>query len=180
MPREIFAHIGSLLAVGITLSAATSRIAYAGRDLVPSCWSEGPVLDINSEWHPASGSNAEAWMLGAFQLPLAPWRPDIKTEARLSWLAFQSDPIKINSERVQVRLTFPDPKPFGLPYTVQGFAIDAREGSFVQDWTHHCEDPGISVFPGQTWSEDLEVPDGNSGFFGPNETVRVRIWGSRN
>jgi hypothetical protein len=174
MPKAISAErlFGSLFVV---LFGVSPGVTFADGPVIPDCWVEAPVLDINSSWTgPASG--AGGWLLGPFQLALAPWRPDIKTEARISWKVQPA----AEGDRVEVRLTFPDPKPYGLPYTVQGFAIDSRNQSLVLDWSHDCQDPGISVFPGQSWSGEVAGPIETGLVTSPSENVRVRVWGSRN
>ena len=173
---------------------------WAEDSSVPTCWSEKPVVDINLDWNSAELGTPLNELLGPVRLPLAAWRPEVMTYAQLRWLrkngeqkAFNSFPDldtsvefrhtnnrgALNSGTVEVEFSFPDPRPFGLPYTVQGFIIESATGQIMKDWSNECEDPGVSVFPGQIYRELIytqETP------LDVNDLGRVhlQVWGSRN
>lgn len=140
----------------------------------PSCWSEKPVLEFTTQ-STESGAGVD---LGPFQLPLSPERPDILTAARISW-NWAMDSNVAAGHGLLVSIGFPDPKPYGLPYTVQGFSIETRESTYFKDWTFECESVGISLFPGGTWQESIQL-EPNQTPPGSHESVLIRVWGSRN
>jgi hypothetical protein len=172
----------SSLIFGVCVLTFGQETAHADLE-PPLCWTEKPVVDIHTDWTPAEGEASQASTLGPIRLPLAAWRPEILTEARLSWAyheSFHSTQRLSPSRGLEVFFTFPDPRPFGLPYTVQGFILDSHEGGVLVDWSHECEDPGVSVFPGQSYRESLNLAEDPVPPQLPSSPVRLRIWGSRN
>lgn len=140
----------------------------------PSCWTDKPVLELTTQ---VTGADPES-LLGPFQLPLSPLRPDVLTAAQMSWV-WGTSTSGGSSAGLRVSLLFPDPKPFGLPYTIQGFSIETPETTFFKDWTDSCEGVGVSIFPGGSWQQNLDMEAGQVAPH-PNETIRIRVWGSRN
>ncbi len=137
------------------------------------CWGFSPVLDVSLD----PPVNETAFHAGPLSLPLSPERPDILTAARIgfSWSRRESE----EPRTLHVSIDFPDPKPFGIPYTIQGFTIESASSSFFEDWTNACEGAGISIFPGGSWDGDLEAGPGQT-LPGDESRLRIRVWGSRN
>jgi hypothetical protein len=175
-------HWVSSLFFGVCVFTLSQELAHADLE-PPLCWTEQPVVDIHTDWTPTEDDGSQGLTLGPVRLPLAAWRPEILTEARLSWVyheGFHSTQRISPNRGLEVFFTFPDPRPFGLPYTVQGFILDSHDGGVLVDWSHGCEDPGVSVFPGQSYRESLNLAEEPAGPQLPSSTVRLRIWGSRN
>ncbi len=134
------------------------------------CQDEGPVLTtvIQAE----SGQSSGEW-----RIPLSVSRPEILTEARL-----RVDWVDVGSSALKIKVHFPDPKPYGLPFTFQALAVEASgsAGSDVTrttlDWTQDCSGPGRSLFPGGSWEEVLELNPSESAV----NSLRILLWGSRN
>ena len=112
-----------------------------------------------------------------FRLPLSAHRPDILTEARVQISLVPPGEGKKNwSARVHAR--FPDPKPFGIPYSFEKVELRWRDSSALFDWTGGCQSPGRSMFPGQSWVQEWEIP-GTEGLV-ELERATFSLWGSRN
>jgi hypothetical protein len=140
----------------------------SGRPLTEGCDDLGPVLDTSLR-----GS-------GDWRLPLSSERPDQLTHAQIGM------EIRPPGERHRpwiaiVRVEFPDPKPFGIPYSFEKLELQwnrETEASAVLDWSEGCSGPGRSVFPGQSWLQEWEIP-GTEELPWLHE-ARLRVWGSRN
>lgn len=112
-----------------------------------------------------------------WRLPLSASRPDVITEARLQIsLRPPADGRKNWTARVYAR--FPDPKPFGIPYSFEKLEIRWRDSSALLDWSGGCQGPGRSMFPGQSWMQEWEIP-GTEGL-DSLERPTFALWGSRN
>lgn len=159
---------------GILALSLGPKATAAERTAPPSCWTEKPVLEFVTQLATA-GSGSD---LGPFQLPLSPDRPDILTAAQISW-RWMIESGATAERGLRVSFEFPDPKPYGLPYTVQGFSIETRESTYFKDWTFDCENVGISLFPGGSWQQSIELEE-NQVAPSPNESVLIKVWGSRN
>lgn len=124
----------------------------------------------------AQGQPTEDW-----KLPLSPEQPQAFTEARLSvTLLPPAGSSKLWTARIHAH--FPDPKPFGIPYSFEKLAIRwlTPTGGVTAslDWTESCSQPGKSLFPGQSWSQEWEIP-GTEGF-SDLKNPSAELWGSRN
>ena len=164
----LIASLGSL-AFGFAPKALALQ-----NDGPPSCWTEKPVLELATQLI-VSGPSV---VLGPFQLPLSPERPDILTAAQISW-NWELKSNRAAEQGLVVTLAFPDPKPFGLPYTVQGFSIETQDSTYFRDWTFGCENVGISLFPGGSWQQVIDLEDDQLAP-NPTETILIKVWGSRN
>ncbi len=182
------ATVGGMVGLVCPLFSSTlswSAASEAWESTLPSCWEDGPVVDLTAEVSFGGGrvSFSSENGVGPVRLPLAPWKPDVLTEARILWVWMPSTGSVPNGapheDGLTVSLSFPDPKPLGLPYTLQGFAFETSDGVWVRDWSGHCESAGVSVFPHQSWSEQVSLPDELSATTRPLR-IRVRAWGSRN
>jgi hypothetical protein len=116
-----------------------------------------------------------------WRLPYSAHRPDLVTEARIQVSLVPPGEGKKNwSARVQAR--FPDPKPFGIPYSFEKLEVRwgnaSATASALLDWTGGCQSPGRSMFPGQSWIQEWEIP----GTEGLPELDRpsFALWGGRN
>ena len=124
-------------------------------------------------------------VLGPWKIPLSSTRPEVLTEARLQ--------IKMRDNTVDAAFSFPDPKPYGIPFTFQGVAIEFLESPNTEietpgesgqskvtrlslDWTDGCSGPGRSLFPGGEWDDSVS----DDGMPDAPEAIRVLLWGSRN
>jgi len=141
-----------------------------------SCVTERPLFEASwAELIPAN----QAGPAGEWRLPLSPERPEVITEARM---ALSFDWIQdASGYQAMVKLSFPDPKPFGLPFTFQKVELSwvdsAGPHSTTVDWSESCSGPGRSLFPGNQWFSPLGEPLPGST---PLVQARLRIWGSRN
>ena len=158
------AVLSMLLAVGLTSHALADT---TGQEV--GCTSTQPVL--------ISGLLPDH----SWPLPLSAEHSSVITEARIAIELLPPSPEhKLWTARIHA--TFPDPLPYGLPYSYQkvAFAWNAPEasGNAVLDWTEGCRNPGRSLFPGQKWTQDWEIPgtEGLSRLDDPS----FALWGSRN
>lgn len=125
---------------------------------------EGQIEHLTQEW----------------KLPISPQKPEIITEARMG-ISLVPPGTPGGRWRAALSMMFPDPKPFGIPYTVQKIELrwsGTLPGTAAFDWTFACSGPGRSCFPGQKWEQDWEVP-GTEGVI-DSDWSEVRLWGSRN
>ena len=135
------------------------------------CADTGPVLDV------AWGS-PYVW-----RLPIAPDRPKVLTEARLS-VQLQEPLGPGRPWTAVVRGYFPDPKPFGIPYSFEKLVVTwkgeptAPQAEALVDWSGECTGPGRSLFPGKQWTQEVDLP-GTENLTGLDQ-VQLRLWGSRN
>ena len=116
-----------------------------------------------------------------WRLPVSAEKPNQLTQARVSLTllppANVGDPWK-----VRVKTSFPDPKPFGIPYSFEKIELrwssSAESHHSLIDWTLDCSSAGRSLFPGQSWSEDREIhgSEGQAVLDAPS----FSLWGSRN
>ncbi len=111
-----------------------------------------------------------------WQLPVSSSRPDVMTEARAKVHLFHSAEKGI--WRARVTFSFPDPKPFGIPFSFQKVRLSWESGSSELDWSYDCSGPGQSLYPRQSWSVefDLEGSETSGALLKPTFT----LWGSRN
>jgi hypothetical protein len=155
------------LSIWIMLLALSSPVSAWAQDA--DCLSTSPVLStyltLPAEW----------------RLPLSSHRPDVLTEARIALdLVPPSAERKLWSARIHV--SFPDPKPLGLPYSFEKLILAWNDagvpGYAILDWTDGCTQPGRSLFPGQNWIQNWELPgtEGLSGLPQPS----MALWGGRN
>ena len=119
---------------------------------------------------------------GVWRLALSADRPDLLTEARLS-VIIRSPGGRNRSWTTQVEASFPDPKPFGIPYSFEKLELVWKDAtgqakSLLRDWSDECSSPGRSLFPGQRWLEELEMTGTED--LPELQGVEVRLWGSRN
>ncbi len=112
---------------------------------------------------------------------MSPQVPTRMTYARLKVTLFPPDDTRKNWS-AHIQMSFPDPKPFGLPYAAYRLVLSWQTtqgmNSATKDWTSDCMDAGRSLFPGQTWSEvwDVGATEGLSALSDPS----ISFWGSRN
>jgi hypothetical protein len=175
--------MGGFIALPLATPAANSlaveRPLQSGRaetsQGIPACWEEGPVIDIVVD---PSLSSSGALEIGALPLPLSASKPDIMTPATLAW-SWVGSGAEGDPKGLIAHFAFPDPKPFGLPYSVLGYAIETPSGLWVRDWSEGCAGVGVSLFPNQQWQEQLTLDNGQFPV-SSGDRVRVRVWGSRN
>ena len=167
--RAISSYKKWLLSVAVLL---ISPLTGASADHpVTGCLDQGPVLDV--AW-----SSPFVW-----RLPIASDRPSVLTEARLS-VQLQEPLSPGRPWTAVVRGYFPDPKPFGIPYTFERLALtwkaEAPEAQteILLDWSSDCTSPGRSLFPGKQWTQEVELQGTES--LTTLEQVQLRLWGSRN
>jgi hypothetical protein len=159
-------------AILILLSAILPGAALAG------CPAGKPLLSVFwQETPPEPGEKG----LGEWRLPISADEPDLVTHARVAARFVHAG----KGWAARLDFSFPDPEPYGLPFTFQRVSIEraGEEGrrEAVLDWSFECADPGRSLFPGQSWS--VEIPVGEpEGFDDPEVFTRLslRLWGSRN
>ncbi len=144
--------------------------SYAGEEHL-GCTEQGPVLNVG--W-----DDPYVW-----QLPLSVDRPKTLTEARFS--VQLQEPLGPGRPWTAIlRSYFPDPKPFGIPYTFEKMTLswaNAAQGApseTLLDWTAECTSAGRSLFPGKQWTQELELPGTES--LSTLDRVQLRVWGSRN
>jgi hypothetical protein len=119
---------------------------------------------------------------GSWRLPLAPDRPDVLTHARFA-LSLK-EPTRLERGWIaSIEVSFPDPKPFGIPFSFEKLELAWMDSqgaakSALLDWSQECSSPGRSLYPGQRWSQEWELPGTEQGF--QPGTVEIRLWGSRN
>lgn len=160
------------MAVGLLLLLFNASLAHADS----SCLGE-PLLDV--AWEELAlvarpGSDA------VFRLPVSPDRPDWITHAEVE-ISFHQSSVDGQWDAL-LSFRFPDPKPYGIPFTFQGAEftwrtpIGSSKGSV--DWSEGCQQPGRSLFPGGSFHDGFELPGsiGVESFSG----ARFRVWGSRN
>lgn len=117
--------------------------------------------------------------LGEWRLPFSPSHPEKLSEARLS-INLIEDPT--GRWVAEIGLSFPDPKPFGIPFTFQKIELTwaTANGAIttVLDWSQHCSSPGRSLYPGQNAQAKIELPNsyGMKNLVAPT----VKLWGARN
>lgn len=138
--------------------------------IVKAAWNQFPADDFN-------------FKLGLWRLPISASVPDVITEARVEAVLKKSDRC-----HVVVRFSFPDPKPYGIPFSFQKISLrwSATDKSNVSDpdyiseidWSDRCQYAGKSLFPGQSWEVTLPVftPSGHCHMKNPS----LLLWGARN
>lgn len=119
-------------------------------------------------------------MLGRWALPVSPERPDLITAAFVA-VQLTRSPEK-NGWEATLSFGFPDPKPYGIPFTFQKAEIswgpaNARSSMEI-DWSAQCTSPGRSLFPRQNWLSTITLPASKN--LAVPEAPVLRIWGSRN
>lgn len=103
------------------------------------------------------------------------------TEARLGLQFLRSE----GKWFASFSFTFPDPKPYGIPFSFErlelawsNFSVKS-EGAVEIDWSDACQAPGRSLFPGQSWSVRVELPENLANSEALSD-ASLRLWGSRN
>ncbi|OFZ18274.1 MAG: hypothetical protein A2X94_07505 [Bdellovibrionales bacterium GWB1_55_8] len=156
--------VGTIFAV-ILWTAPTHALAPENDD--SGCQLEGPLL--TASWN---GTMPENGLLGVWRIPLSPRHPEILTEARLllEWESLGG---------VRATFSFPDPLPYGIPFSFQKIEVVWDDGSLTGtrliDWSDDCSGAGRSLFPGQSWGVILEPSVSR-----PLRNLRLRLWGARN
>jgi hypothetical protein len=164
-----------LLALSGIVALACTGTARAGSE--PDCQGDGPLRTIEAG---TVSVPSGAVKLGEWTLPISAERPDVMTHAQVA-LSFERG-ASGSDLRARVSLSFPDPMPYGIPFTFYGYELRWIEptGSHavMQDWTSQCQEPGPSLFPGQAREFTIELP--GSAAVSDLEHLEFRIWGSRN
>jgi hypothetical protein len=141
------------------------------------CMSDRPVLDLV---FPSVPLGVAPIHIGEWRLPLSSNKIGTLTEARLRIDLSQSP--ETGAWQADILVSFPDPKPYGIPYSFQKITLDWTEHAEPQaasiDWTYGCSGPGRSLFPGQSWRTTLALPSSES-LFSLDDFI-IRLWGSRN
>lgn len=141
------------------------------------CMGESPLLAL--EWDSVALEDEPA-PLGEWRLPLSAQQSGVLTEARLRVTLVKS--LEAGGWAAKLDFLFPDPKPFGIPFTFQhaeiSWATPAGIVTHRLDWSNGCSRPGRSLYPRQSWSTLLPVSE--TGPIRFLEQPRVRVWGSRN
>ena len=159
------------LVVLAAFSAAASDTARAD----DSCMTPEPLAEVRWDHVPLDESPK---YLGEWQLPINTHRPDIVTAARV-----QAQLVRDEKSRWKLRLafSFPDPKPFGLPFTFQRARLSfLYAGEVVQtelDWSFDCSGPGRGMFPGQSFSAMIDLPEGLEAH--ALDQPVFQLWGAR-
>ena len=126
-------------------------------------------------------------VIGEWRLPVSPRKPEVLTAARLRLRLSEGTsraPATASSQSFQAEFSFPDPQPYGLPFTFQrlDMQLESVESAVVTsgslDWSFSCTNPGRSIFPGQGFEDVVSMPcpapEQREGLI-----LRVRLWGAR-
>jgi hypothetical protein len=170
-------HSARVLAIFALLGASALATAGAAHSPREACPQDSPVL--TSAWNAlALGMSPD--YIGEWQLPLSAQKPAVLTEARVRVDLLQAQDTR--EWNAQVSVTFPDPKPFGLPYTLERLVLQWTGPAGPQtagiDWSKNCTQPGRSLFPGQSWTDSFALPGSETAW--TIDAVSLRVWGSRN
>lgn len=118
--------------------------------------------------------------LGEWWLPPSPDRPEIRTEARLR-ATLEANPKDAEAANLVLTFDFPSAQPLGIPFTFQRVEISwlTPNGRWAEtlDWADFCHDVGRSMFPRQSWSVRMPLPERPSW---PLPNPILRLWGSQN
>ena len=143
------------------------------------CTGDEPLIDTQWEAVPFGGCGVATgpW---EWPLPISFDHPDLLTAARVQ--VSVSKPSAFTNWKAKVHFTFNDPKPYGIPFTFQKmklfFQTIKGESSVEVDWSRQCEDVGRGMFPGQSFTASVDLPDTQDvcAFAGGE----LRVWGGRN
>lgn len=164
------------LHLGLSLFIACAWLAVASI-AGDECDYGEPLLNVRWQSLPADPAGPA---LGEWRLPISAAFPDLITEARVQVRIFRED--FSGRWKARIAMSFPDPKPFGIPFSFQKAQLswEANDTHLVSeiDWSQSCTGPGRSLFPGQSWSTELELPvlEDQTQFINPVFT----LWGLRN
>ena len=146
--------------------------------------SAAPLVEIETGNFPLDSSGG-AQEIVLQKLPVSVDRPELITEARLALVVGSSVKSALNPQ-LSAEFTFPDPKPFGLPFSFQALSLewtspqDHSAQRLVLDWADECSGIGFSLFPGQGRSEPIPFNDFGTDQGGWVPGFKVKLWGSRN
>lgn len=158
-------------AAAVALTPESSFADEAG------CWDEDPLLQVG--WESLSIPEVPT-VIGEWRLPVSSSRPEVMTEARVQMQLLSAS--KAGMSRVLFHFSFPDPKPYGIPFTFQKavllWASETGPMAASIDWSEACTGPGRGMYPRQSWSAVVDLPSLGSGAEIRNPSLR--IWGSRN
>jgi hypothetical protein len=156
-------RLGLAMLLAVSLTWALPALAAE-----QGCNSPLPVLD-----QPASGG--PSW-----RLPINADHLDTLTYATLK-LTLLPPSGERKTWAAQINVSFPDPKPLGIPYSFEKLElqwVSARgAATAILDWTQACTQVGRSLFPGQEWSQNWEIP-GTEGLQ-ELDHVTASLWGGR-
>ena len=128
------------------------------------CTGRMPLLSVELDH---VSLNQSPIVLGEWHLPATPLVPDQLTEARVRLVLVRLPEKEGPGWKVEAYFDFPDPKPFGIPFSFEGFRLTwygepGRVGAEV-DWSDFCVSPGRSVFPWRHWTSTVELPETPTG-----------------
>ncbi|MFL5812667.1 MAG: hypothetical protein ACJ763_03750 [Bdellovibrionia bacterium] len=144
------------------------------------CSGDEPLVVGYGENAPSNVALVAPSFFGEWRLPISAEDPDVMTYARVR-VDILSGPDG-HGAFLLMKFSFPDPQPWGLPFSFErvefSWESQGRPHSVQMDWSEDCTGPGRSMFPGDEWSELLELSSdsGNLVF----ERPVFRVWGSRN
>lgn len=117
-------------------------------------------------------------LLGEWRLPISANRPEMITEARVQLQLLKAEK---GGWKLRLAFSFPDPKPFGIPFTFQKARLTFTAAGEIYraeyDWSQDCSGPGRSMFPGQSWSTLVDLPKNFD--FSALENPVFQLWGAR-
>lgn len=165
----------TLLAFGILTLLAPLNWASAAEN---ACTAETPLMEATvSSLAPMPAAGAA---LGSWILPVSGDSPDIVTAAK-AFVSVEKETSASGgtSWALRVSFTFDDPEPWGLPFNFSYFRLEWEDSrgpqSAVFDWSGACENVGVTLFPGSSYSDTVAVSPEAAGM----KNIRVRLWGSR-
>jgi hypothetical protein len=146
--------------------------ALSGAAAGDECATQAPLISPPG-WKEIQLATAPE-ILGEWPLPLSSEKPDVLTAARVRLTLLKDG-------KARLEFTFVDPKPYGIPFTFQRAELlwDGPDGprSVSIDWSMGCAYAGRSLYPGQSWAVEMDLPDALAD--GTFEMLRFRLRGSR-
>ncbi|MCM2277978.1 MAG: hypothetical protein NDJ89_07855 [Oligoflexia bacterium] len=141
------------------------------------CLSPEPLLSVTLDSITLQRSPI---FVGEWKLPASEYRRDLLTEARVRLQLVKDD--DTGNWQGQLEFAFPDPKPYGIPYSFQKAELSwenhRERNAAAIDWARECSGPGRSMYPGQSWSGTIDLW-GSSSMDSISHPL-IRIWGTRN
>ncbi len=164
----------TLSALGILTLLTHSSWAVAAEN---ACTAEKPLMEATvSPLAPMPGAGAA---LGSWVLPISGDSPDVVTAAKAHVSVEKAAEGASPGWSLRVSFTFDDPEPWGLPFNFSYFRLEWEDSRGPQsaefDWSGGCQNVGVTLFPGSSYSDTVPVSPEAAGM----KNIRVRLWGNR-